>query len=75
METGWLCPPGDAGAFAEAIAALLENETLRTGMAQAGRAYSELQTWDSIFSRLLDSYRQVVPELGDLSNHELAAAK
>ncbi len=75
METGWLCQPGDAGAFAEAIATLLENDTLRNQMAQAGRAYSELQTWDSIFSRLLDSYRQVVPELGELSNHELAAAK
>jgi glycosyltransferase involved in cell wall biosynthesis len=74
METGWLCPVGDSAAFAEAITTLLDNDQQRQAMSAAGRAYSMLQSWDSIFSRLMESYRQVVPD-GDLSNHELAAAK
>lgn len=75
METGWLCPVGDAGAFAEAIARLLENEPLRRSLGAAGREYSLLQSWESIFSRLLDSYRQILEQQDNLSNHELAAAK
>lgn len=75
MENGWLCPVGDSSAFADAITTLLDNGDLRRQISAAGREYSTLQTWDSIFSRLLNSYRQVAPEEGDLSNHELAAAK
>lgn len=75
METGWLSPVGDVEAFAGAIATLMENDELRGSISTAGREYALLQTWDSIFSRLLDSYRQVVPDEDALSNHELAAAK
>lgn len=75
MQTGWLCPVGEADAFSEAIQALFENASLRRGMGAAGREYSLLQSWDSIFERLLNSYRQVIPGCQELSNHELAAAK
>ncbi|WP_438444608.1 glycosyltransferase family 4 protein [Gorillibacterium sp. sgz5001074] len=75
MQTGWLCPVGDAEAFAGAIESLFDNPGLRSSMAKAGREYSLLQSWDSIFSRLLDSYRQVLPVTREMSKPELAAAK
>lgn len=75
MQNGWLCPVGDASAFAQAVETLFDNPELRTGLGHAGRLYSEQQSWDSIFARLLDSYRQVIPGNRELSSQELAAAK
>lgn len=75
MQTGVLCPVGDAEAFASAVETLYDSPSLRAGFSAAGREYSLLQSWDSIFARLMDSYRQVIPDSRELSNHELAAAK
>lgn len=75
MQNGWLCPVGDAEAFAEAIEALYDNPALRSGFSHAGREYSLHQSWDSIFSRLMDSYWQVIPGNRNMSNQKLAAAK
>lgn len=75
MKTGWLCPVGDAPAFAEAMTTLLDNPEQLQAMSQAGRSYSEQQSWDSIFGRLLDSYRHIIPESGEMSDTQLAAAK
>lgn len=74
-QNGWLCPPGDADAFAQAVVTLFERPMLRQTLAQGGRKYSLHQSWERIFERLADSYRQVVLEVRDLSRHELAAAK
>jgi glycosyltransferase involved in cell wall biosynthesis len=75
MKTGWLCPVGDAVAFTQAMTALLDDQALRQKLSRSGRQYSEQQSWESIFYRLLDSYRHVVPEGGDLSDQPLATAK
>jgi glycosyltransferase involved in cell wall biosynthesis len=45
-ETGWLAPEGDAAAFAERIASLLESDALATRMAKAALAWSRRFDWD-----------------------------
>lgn len=75
MQNGWLCPEGDVEAFVQGLTALHDNPDLRRNLAQGGRDYSLLQSWDSVFARLLGSYLQVAPGERDMSNHELAAAK
>ncbi|WP_199615471.1 glycosyltransferase family 4 protein [Paenibacillus alkalitolerans] len=57
--TGLLCPPGDAGAFSRALLELYRNAGLRARLGSAGREYAMSQSWDRVFSRLLDSYRSV----------------
>jgi glycosyltransferase involved in cell wall biosynthesis len=56
-NNGWLCPANDAAAFSEAAAILLDNDALRCKLAEAGRETSKAHSWDSIFGRLLASYR------------------
>lgn len=51
-ETGFAVPPGDAGALAECIAALLDDPDLRRRMGAAGRARAEREyTWPAIVAR------------------------
>jgi glycosyltransferase involved in cell wall biosynthesis len=61
-RTGLLCPPGDAGAFADALLTLYENAELRSRLSAAGREYALSQSWDRIFAGLLASYRQVLQQ-------------
>jgi glycosyltransferase involved in cell wall biosynthesis len=58
--TGWLCPPGNAAAFAEALVTLHHGAGLRARLAVAGRKYAASQTWDGIFRKLLSSYGSVL---------------
>ncbi|HZG56476.1 glycosyltransferase family 1 protein [Paenibacillus sp.] len=64
-ETGWLCPPRDAGAFAEALLRLRRDASLRARLAAAGTAYARSQSWDAIFHKLLRSYEEVVRTSGE----------
>lgn len=57
--TGWLCPPGDAAAFADAVVALYREHGLRRRLAIQGREYSLSQSWQEIFGRLFHSYEEV----------------
>lgn len=59
-ETGWLCPPGDAAAFADALARLYGDAGLRARLSVAGREYALGQSWDSVFRKLLASYEEVL---------------
>lgn len=74
-QNGWLCQPGDAADFAQAIAALFDEPQLRSRLAENGRKYSLSQSWDEVFARLLESYEQVARQRPNMSNQGLAAAK
>ncbi|ANE46301.1 glycosyl transferase [Paenibacillus swuensis] len=56
--TGLLCPVGNIDAFTEALTLLYDNTLLRENMAARGRAYSQEQTWDRIFFKLLESFEE-----------------
>lgn len=53
-RTGVLCPPGDAGALARAIAGLRADPRRRAAMARAGREEVVAQhSWDGVVGRIL----------------------
>jgi alpha-1,3-rhamnosyl/mannosyltransferase len=56
-----LVPPGDAGAWAEAIEALLADGPRRAQMAAQGRRRAELFSWASTAAATLAVYRELVP--------------
>ena len=59
--TGWLVPPGDAGALARAIAGALSNRGRLPAMGEAGRALVEREfSWDVVAGRLLDLYGEAL---------------
>lgn len=58
-EDGWLCPPGDAAGFAEALAKLQADRSLRERLAEAGLRKASARSWESVFEGLLEEIRQV----------------
>ena len=59
--TGFLVPPGDAGALAAALRSALSNRSRLAAMGQAGRAAVERQfTWTAATDRLLALYEDVL---------------
>ncbi len=59
-ETGILVPPGDAGAMAEAIARLLEDDALRERMGKAARRrYERCFEFEQFYERVTSLYREV----------------
>ena len=60
-ETGFLVPPGDAGALAEAIVRLLEDPDLGRRLGEGGRARAmERFSWDVIADRTLALHRRLL---------------
>jgi phosphatidylinositol alpha-mannosyltransferase len=60
-ETAVSFPPGDHGALADAVIALLADEPRREAMGAAGRRLAQSRyAWDAIARRLLGIYEQVV---------------
>ena len=56
-ETGLLVPPGDPGALAEAVSALLADEPRRQRLGEAARRLAvERYSWDDIARRLVAIY-------------------
>jgi len=49
-----LCPPGDADAFAAALARPLRDPALRTRLGRAARRAAEARSWDAVAARILD---------------------
>ncbi|MXZ71415.1 MAG: glycosyltransferase family 4 protein [Acidobacteria bacterium] len=59
--TGWLVPPGNAGALARAIAGALSNPARLLAMGEAGRALVERKfSWPAVTERLLDLYAETL---------------
>jgi len=60
-DAGLLVPPRDVGALATAIAALLDDNALRSQMGHAGRArVRELFTWEKSAERTVAVYRKAI---------------
>ncbi len=62
---GLLVPPNDASALAEAIARILNEPTLASALAEAGRERAATYSWDAVLPRLeavYDRVRRAEPE-------------
>ena len=59
-ETGFLVPPGDAEAYAAAIARVIAEPGLRARMGAAGSARAAAWRWDSASQQVLDAYLTVL---------------
>ncbi|WP_324828160.1 glycosyltransferase family 4 protein [Qipengyuania zhejiangensis] len=55
-KTGHLVPPGDAGAFAEALAPYCTDDALRLAHGAAGEQAARAYSWDAINQAVLDTY-------------------
>ena len=61
-ETGFLVPPRDVGAYADAIAHIAAEPLLRRAMGTAGQARAAGYCWDNANRAVLDAYLQVMAE-------------
>jgi len=60
-RTGYLCPPKDARAFADALESLLRDADRREQMGAAARQEALTYSWDALLGRVLSSYRELLP--------------
>jgi len=58
--TGFLCPPGDADAFADAVQRLVTDAETRQDMAAAALERAQTFAWDAILARMNDYYDEVL---------------
>ena len=58
--TGLLCAPGDARAFADALAPLLQDAERRTDMGRAAHERAQAYTWATLLARMDQYYDEVV---------------
>lgn len=60
-ETGYLCPPGNAEAFADALSRLLSDSPLREEMGEAGRQRVEIEfSVDRMVTEMATAYRTML---------------
>lgn len=59
-RTGYLVPPGDTPAYADAIARLCEDANMRWRMGLAGHDDAQHYRWDSANQAVLDAYLRIV---------------
>ena len=57
--TGFLVPPTDIAAYADAIGRIVSDPALRQSMGEAGHAKADGYRWDTINQAVLDTYLQV----------------
>ena len=62
--TGFLVPPRDAGAYADAIARIVARPCLRDTMGMAGHAKAAGYRWDSVNQAVLDAYLRLIARQG-----------
>jgi len=73
-ETGRLVPPGDAGAYAEAIAPYCTDAALRAAHGAAGEARAREYSWDAINQVVADIYIRLVEDRMAMQRREAQAA-
>lgn len=59
-EEGFLVPPGDEEALAQAILRLLKDRELRQRMGEKGRSRASAYSWDRIARQVLDYYQELM---------------
>ena len=69
--SGWLVPPGDPGALADALCTLVENPRLRERMGEAGRRRFEREFTEAVCMRRL---HEALCALGEVGKREGAKA-
>ena len=74
-ETGQLVPPGDAEAFAEAIAPYCTDHDLRRAHGAAGGLKARQYDWDAINQVVADVYTRLVEHREELREEDAAALK
>jgi phosphatidylinositol alpha-mannosyltransferase len=57
-EAGRLVPPGDAGALADELRALVEDGQLRARLGGAGRREAQRYDWENVVGRVLEVYER-----------------
>ena len=62
--TGFLVPPRDVHAYADAIARLVADPALHKAQAAAGHAKAQAYQWDSINQKVIDTYLEVMARRG-----------
>jgi len=67
-QTGFLCEPMNSKAFALATTRLLENQSLRDTLSTKARTFAKTLSWDEIFSKLVNSYDEVLRRRKGISN-------
>lgn len=67
-ETGFLVPPTDVAAYADAIARLVEDPALRRAAGTAAFEAARPYVWDKVNAAMLDAYRTLVPAPGARSD-------
>lgn len=60
--TGYLVPPRDTAAYADAIARIVTQPVLRQSMGEAGHARAAGYRWDVASQQVLDAYLEVLAE-------------
>ncbi|QNA83589.1 glycosyltransferase family 1 protein [Sphingomonas sp. So64.6b] len=58
--TGYLVPPRDVSAYADAIARLVQNDEARRAAGAAGHARAAAYQWDAINQTMIDTYLEVM---------------
>lgn len=62
--TGFLVPPTDVAAYADAIQRLIEDPALRTAAGRAGHVAAQPYMWDKVNAAVLDAYLALMREGG-----------
>jgi glycosyltransferase involved in cell wall biosynthesis len=63
-ETGWLVPPDDAAAWAQAMAAMASDPALRLRLGEAGKLFARRFTVEAMADETLRCYRSVLARGG-----------
>ena len=74
-ETGQLVPPGDAAAYAEAIAPYCTDHDLRRAHGEAGERKARQYDWDAINQVVADVYVRLVEQREELRAQDQAKIK
>jgi glycosyltransferase involved in cell wall biosynthesis len=73
-RTGWLVPPGDAAALADALREAMSRRGSLMAMGDAGRALVEREfSWDAVAERTIALYRRLIGPMqtSEIDPHEI----